>query len=131
MRLRAAPLAVVLLAFVACGEFDVNEPPPWVKNLDGMLPAKRMRASELSDQCLARAFARTRCTVAPSRSLMRKAVLRLNSGNKVAVTYTPAEKGNPVIISVGRGDRVTVPIRKSGGTLELECTGINCVVTVE
>lgn len=126
-------VAFVVAAFLGCGgdevEFDLKHPPQWLKNLDGALPAKKLTRKELAGECLGTQFLQCEARVSASRAMTRKAQFGLQQG-EVRITYTPAENANPVTITLRERDKpATVPVRKSGGTLEFRCKSVErCMI---
>ena len=127
MKRAVLAVAFVAVALLGCGgdevKFDLENPPPWLKKLDSSLPAKALRPGELTGNCLGLDI-RGECSaeVRASKSMIRKARVRLDQGLKVRITYTPNEKANAVTVTATSREReATVPVRKSGGTLTFRC----------
>ena len=125
-------VAVVAVALIGCGgdevQFDLDSPPPWLKNLEQSLPAKALRPGEIAGDCLGRELRTCEAAVAASRSMTRKGTFTLGQGSEVRITYIPNEKANEVAITLRPGKDATVPVRKSGGTLKFVCTSGRCVI---
>lgn len=124
---------LVAAALIGCGgdevRFDLDSPPPWLKNLDQAMPAKALRQGELSGDCFGPEFSTCEAAVTASRSMTRKGTFTLGQGREVRITYIPNEKANEVTITLRSGKDATVPVRKSGGTLKFVCrSGGPCVI---
>lgn len=117
-------VALCMLALCGCGgddvNFDFDNPPRWLRKVDGMLPAKPLRTNEVSGNCVGVPFQGS-CTadVARSSSMVRKARFAVGPGQEVRVTYTPNGEGSEVVVSAR--PEVTVPVRKGGGTMRFDC----------
>ncbi|MGZ5443034.1 MAG: hypothetical protein ACXW5U_27135 [Thermoanaerobaculia bacterium] len=126
-------VALVAVALLGCGgdevQFDLDSPPPWLKNLDRALPAKALRQGEISGDCFGVQFSTCEATVAASRSMTRKGTFALVQGREVRITYVPNEKANDVTITLRSDKDATVPVRKSGGTLTFVCNSVDrCMI---
>ena len=128
--------ALLVLALTACGgdgvSFDLENPPRWLRNVNGLLPAKPLRPNEIANNCFGVAFRTCSADVLRSKSLVRKARFAVIDGREVRVTYTPNEKANDVVISAR--PEATIPVRKSGGVMRFECirAGVNgCMVQLQ
>lgn len=124
MRLRSALAAAAFagLAF-ACGRseprFDMSRPPAFLHRIDRL--GTGVRSDEIRGSCFQPFLGRCTAEVLPSSTLLRKAVLRLAAGREARLTFTPAE-GTPVAMMIDRGSDAKMRVRKSGGTLTVECT---------
>ena len=131
-------LVVTLLAaaILGCGgdkvDFDLEDPPQWLQNLDEMLPATPLKRSELSSSCLSAEFTKCDASVRASRSMTRKAKFRLLQGSEVQITYVPGGDANPVTVTLRAGKPATVPVRRNGGTMLFLCKSFDgCAVQLQ
>ena len=120
---RVLAAAAVAAATLSCGgdepRFDMNHPPAWLQRLDRL--GTPVRPDEVRGDCFRPFTGRCQAEVLPSRGRMRKAVLRLAAGDEVQLQYLPAE-GTPVSMVLDRAGDAKLRVRKSGGTLVVDCT---------
>jgi hypothetical protein len=127
---------LLVLALTGCGgdgvNFNLDNPPRWLRNVNGLFPAKPLRQNEIASNCFGVAFSTCTTNVLRSKSLVRKARFAVIDGREVRVTYTPNEKANDVVISAR--PEGTIPVRKSGGVMRFDCIrpGVNgCMVQLQ
>src|SRR5438034_1289579 len=82
---------------------------------------RNVRPDEVRGDCFQPFTGRCSAHVLPSRARLRKAVLRLAAGDEAQLTYTPAE-GTAVSMMIDRRSDARVRVKKSGGTLTIDCT---------
>jgi len=120
---RTFAAAALSLALIECGRgevrFDMSRPPAWLKRIDRL--GSNVQAAEIQGGCFQRFTGSCTADVLPSRTWMRKAVLRLAAGNEARVSFQPVE-GAPVSMMVDRGSDAKMRVRKNGGRLVVECT---------
>lgn len=129
-------VALCMLALCGCGgdavNFDLDQPPRWLRNVNSLLPAKPLRSDELANDCFGVPFRSCTADVLRSKSMVRKARIAVVSGQEVRVTYTPNGEGNEVVVSAR--PEVTVPVRKDGGTIRFDCVrgpATGCAITLQ